>query len=198
MKIDIVPHNPEWSQHFLELKHEIQLLIHPKSAQIEHFGSTAVPGLVAKPVIDILVGISDLTLLPKLVDSLLQSKKYIHYQVFDDEVPNRRLVIRIKDDWQGPTLESVIDITQQIPHEVINQARSAHIHIWQYESADWIRHIAFRDYLIAHPEIRDKYGQLKLSLSQEEWSHGMEYNDAKNDFIKTEEAKALKWWQEKK
>jgi len=57
-----------------------------------------------------------------------------------------------------------------------------------------MRHIAFRDYLRTHPEIRAEYQQLKEELSTQEWKDGNEYNEAKDSFIKTVEQKAVKWY----
>ena len=71
----------------------------------------------------------------------------------------------------------------------------SHIHIWLYNSDDWIRHIAFRDYLIEHPNDMLQYEELKKNLSEKEWLDGNEYNDAKNDFIKNLELKAILWYQ---
>ncbi|MFA4870114.1 MAG: GrpB family protein [Pedobacter sp.] len=61
-------------------------------------------------------------------------------------------------------------------------------------SEHWMRHIAFRDYLRTHPEIRAEYQQLKEELSTQEWKDGNEYNEAKDSFIKTVEQKAVKWY----
>ena len=80
-----------------------------------------------------------------------------------------------------------------IPHEKINQLRLTHIHIWEHGTDDWNRHIAFRDYLREYPEIKSQYESLKKQLSIKDWKDGNEYNDAKDSFIKTEEAKAILW-----
>lgn len=74
--------------------------------------------------------------------------------------------------------------------------RIAHVHVWEVGTLEWLRHIAFRDYLIAHPKIRDEYADLKMRLGDMEWTHGMECNDAKNDFIKKTKARAINWYNE--
>jgi len=196
MKINIETYNPEWPKQFQRLKEEIHTILHMYEPKIEHFGSTAVPGLPAKPVIDILVGIKDKSRFSNIVDLMLQHDAYIHYQVFDEEVPDRRLFVRLKDGADPSKFEKVMDDFDSIPHNEINENRMAHIHIWEYGCKDWIRHIAFRDYLIAHPEVMDAYGRIKKGLGQKNWSHGMEYNDAKNAFIKEVEAKAIFWYEE--
>ena len=55
--------------------------------------------------------------------------------------------------------------------------------------------LAFRDYLIEHPNDRLQYEKLKMGLSEKEWFDGNEYNDSKNDFVKNLELKAILWYQ---
>ena len=107
MKIKIEPYNNKWPEYYLNLKAEIQTLLKNHDIKIEHFGSTAVPGLPAKPVIDILVGISDESEFPDIVESLLSHKSYIYYKVFNDEMPNRRLFVRLRDDADLQNFESI-------------------------------------------------------------------------------------------
>jgi len=198
MKISIESYNEDWPKQFLKLKKEIHTLLDEFDPVIEHFGSTAVPGLSAKPVIDILVGIEDTALFPKIVNLLLAHESYIYYQVFDAEIPERRLFIRLRDGEDTSVFNSIMDDFETIPHDQINASRIAHIHIWEINSDDWIRHIAFRDYLIAHDDVREKYADIKRGLGKKDWAHGMEYNDGKNAFIKEEEAKAIAWYKNQK
>jgi len=195
MKLIIEKYSEDWPKQFLILQKEIQTILKQYNPIVEHFGSTAVPGLPAKPVIDILVGIEDVSLFPHIVELMLQNSSYIHYKFFDKVIPERRLFVRIKDDAKDADFEQVFDDFDTIPHDRINASRIAHVHIWEYNSSNWIRHIAFRDYLIAHDEVREKYGEIKTGLGKKEWAHGMEYNDGKNAFLKAEEAKAIIWYE---
>ena len=151
-------------------------------------------GYPAKPVIDILVGIENKTQFASIVNLMLQHSSYLHYQVFDNEITDRRLFVRLDDNADSSTFNSILDNIETIPHDRINASRMAHMHIWEYSSSDWIRHIAFRDYLLSHADVRNKYGALKKKLGEKEWQHGMEYNDHKNAFIKIVEAKAIAWY----
>jgi len=193
MKINIEPYNEDWPGQFQEIKKELEILLAAFHPEIEHFGSTAVPDLPAKPVIDILVGIEDKNDLPSIVSRLLQHNAYIHYEVFDLEIHDRRLFVRLKDGIDASILGKVQSDYDAVPHELINESRLAHVHIWERDSDDWIRHIAFRDSLIFHKTERVAYGRLKMDLSQKNWSHGMEYNKGKEAFIKEIEAKAIDW-----
>ena len=198
MKINVELYDSNWPIQFDQLKNEIEHLLSAYNPRIEHFGSTSVPGLSAKPVIDILVGIDDISLFPQIVNQLLLHQSYIHYKAFDIEVPDRRLFVRLQDGRDSSLIGNIQDDFATIPHEIINQARMAHIHIWKFGSDNWIRHIAFRDYLRAHEKERKKYGELKLGLSNQDWAHGMEYNDGKSAYIKEVEAKAITWYMEKR
>lgn len=76
--------------------------------------------------------------------------------------------------------------------------RVANIHAIAVDNENWTRHIAFRDYLRAHAAIKQAYQELKEKLSTREWRDGNHYNEGKDSFIKTEEAKAIKWFLNKK
>lgn len=193
MKIEILPYQDTWASDFQLLKTELQTFLSAFNPIIEHFGSTAVPGLAAKPVIDILVGIPTASLFSDIEGILQQEKDYIHYSCFDELIPLRRLFVRLKDSAPHHIFPNSYDNFENIPHDEINTHRKAHIHIWDLQSQDWFRHIAFRDYLIAHKTVRDEYQELKISLEGEDWKDGMHYNDAKNEFIKREEQNALEW-----
>lgn len=197
MKITISPYNPDWVTQFNAIKEELQLLLADLNPQIEHFGSTSVPGLAAKPVIDVLLGLDDVRQFDALIQAMQTNPRYIYYEAFNSFIPTRRLFVRLKDTISLKPFPAVYTDLDRIPHDAINHARQAHIHVWQYNCPDWIRHIAFRDYLKAHPTIRQHYQELKQQLSQQEWEHGMEYSDAKNAFIQKEEAKAIEWWHKK-
>ena len=194
MKITIAPYNPDWKTQFQKIKEELSILLKELNPKIEHFGSTSVPGLSAKPVIDILVGIQDVNQFDFLVKKMSQNKRYIYYKVFNIDMPGRRLFVRLKDEVDMEQYENIFTEPEKIPHEKINHHRMAHVHVWEYGSDNWIRHIAFRDYLKTHEDVKLEYENLKKELSQKKWKHGMEYNDGKNEFIKREERKAVSWY----
>lgn len=193
MKIDVVPYREEWPNDFQNIQQELQEVLSEFFPVIEHFGSTSVPGLSAKPVIDIAVGIPDLSMLDDLVQPMMDSG-YIYYQAFNEAMPERRLFVGLKKQSEQPGFPSMFTKEDDIPHELINAHRKSHVHVWQIGSSEWTRHIAFREYLKRHKDVRLKYQQLKEQLAERNWKDGMEYNDAKNDFIKREEQKAIAWY----
>ena len=196
MKIEIEAYNPRWPQQFQKIKEELQSVLSPLNPRIEHFGSTAVPGLAAKPVIDILVGIDSKADLDNTIQ-LMMDQHYIYYETFTAAAPDRRLFVGLKNKQDISQFQTSYTNEDVIPHERILRHRLSHIHIWELGTEEWIRHLAFRDYLLAHPEITEQYAQLKLQLSQKTWKDGMEYNAGKDGFLKETEKKALRWYAEK-
>ncbi|NQX97240.1 MAG: GrpB family protein [Flavobacteriales bacterium] len=148
-------------------------------------------------IIDILVGISSLSELDLLIKPMLENH-YIYYKAYNKYLPNRRLFLKLKNIKDCYLFQQTYDDENFLPHKEINNYRLAHIHVWQYNSPDWIRHIAFRDYLIQFSDIKQEYSELKKRLSLLNWKDGNEYNQAKNDFIKIHEKKAIKWYNSKK
>ena len=72
--------------------------------------------------------------------------------------------------------------------------RIAHIHAIPQQSEHWLRHIAFRDYLRTHPQVKNAYQALKEQLVQQEWEDGNDYNAGKDVFLKEHERKAVEWY----
>ena len=82
----------------------------------------------------------------------------------------------------------------EIPHKEIHNLKKCHIHIWEFGSSEWKRHIAFREYLKEYSQIKQEYEILKLGLSKKDWIDGNEYNNGKSDFIKKIESESLLWY----
>ena len=193
MKINIEKYNTEWTGQFEKIKAELCSVLVKLNPKTEHIGSTSVPNLAAKPIIDIQVGIENSYDLDKTIEPMINNH-YIYYEIYNSVMPNRRLFVGLKDKKYIRNFQNIYSKGDFIPHEKINQLRLTHIHIWEHGTDDWNRHIAFRDYLREHPEIANQYESLKKQLSLKDWEDGNEYNDAKDSFIKTEESKAILWY----
>ncbi|WP_312298673.1 GrpB family protein [Chryseobacterium sp.] len=194
MKITFEKYNPSWKKQFESIKNELMEDIGFLNPQIEHIRSTSVEGLSAKPIIDIMIGVrseGDLNKIP----SLLKGKTYVYYEKYNEDMPYRRFFIKLKDLPQNLDLPEIIHQGDEI-HEKMHdhKLRIAHIHSIPVSSEHWLRHIAFRDYLRTHPEVRDEYQKLKEHLSLQEWHDGNDYNEGKDPFIKKEEQKAVQWY----
>jgi GrpB-like predicted nucleotidyltransferase (UPF0157 family) len=135
---------------------------------IYHIGSTSIRGIHAKPIIDMLAVVSDVAAVDHR-DAGLTRLGYVAKGEFG--IPGRRYFYR--------------NNTRAI--------RTHQIHAFQAGSAAVTRHLAFRDFLIAHPEIASMYGDLKRRLAAAHPEDIEAYMDGKDDFIKDVEVKALAW-----
>lgn len=193
MKIQIKKYNPIWKKQFFELHEKLSNTLQFLSPRIEHIGSTSVPDLSAKPIIDVAVGIESLSDLDLVVEPMVKAG-FIYYEAFNKDMPNRRLFVGLIRDADVKHFQSVYKDGDIIPHAKINALRQCHIHVWEFGSLDWERHIAFREYLKNHSGIKEAYEKLKWRLGYDEWEHGMAYNDGKNDFVTAVQALALDWY----
>ncbi|MDR2274754.1 MAG: GrpB family protein [Sphingobacterium sp.] len=198
MRLPFQPYDPQWKSQFEGIKLVLQSLLKPLRPQIDHIGSTAVEGLSAKPIIDIQLGLeneTDLDLLP----GFLKLPNIVYYEKYNQDWPERRFFILLKEPLHKIEAPDVVKIGTEIPAILHNHdLRIAHIHAFVKGSPDWIRHIAFREYLIAHPAIRVTYQELKEKLIKLDWVDGNDYNKGKDEFVKHQEQLALTWYKEKK
>lgn len=195
MKIQVVEYSTDWGDIFKDIKYELVGILDSLDPVIEHFGSTSVKGLAAKPVIDIAVGLKIRDDLDRTVAPMI-AHDYIYYEVFNADMPERRLYVKLKKDSNLADFKRKYTESDVLPHEQINDQRLAHVHIWIYGSTEWRRHIAFRDYLRSHAAVKAEYAELKKALSKKSWKHGMAYNDGKNDFVQRVQTEAVAWYNE--
>ena len=143
--IAIVPYDPCWPEMFeQERLHLLDCLPRDLIKRIEHFGSTAVPGLCAKPIVDMLVEVSSLEATRSRIAPVLEAQGYDYFwrpSWGDDTPPFYAWFIKRDNDDQ----------------------RTHHIHMVEADFAHWER-LHFREYLIEHPEVAKQYGDLKETL----------------------------------
>jgi GrpB-like predicted nucleotidyltransferase (UPF0157 family) len=156
MSIIVVDYDPAWPERFAEQRDAILAVGKQQIVAIEHFGSTAVPGLAAKPVIDIAVAV-------RSVDddgvALVKAVAPLGYQLFDSGMPGRLMCTR---DVDG--------------------VRTQHLHILPLERWELMKERLMRDWLLTHPVDRDRYGALKRDLAGRQLD-GDAYTRAKTDLI---------------
>jgi GrpB-like predicted nucleotidyltransferase (UPF0157 family) len=164
----IFDYNPRWPTLYAEEKTQIHNVISEYIEDIQHVGSTSVPGLGAKLIIDILIGIRDLTLVEKCVQPL-QNLGYEYLGEYG--IPGRHFFRK--------------------PSGTYMSARRTHnVHMVETNQYEWRRHILFRDYLRTHPVDAKQYEELKRALAEKFESDREGYTIAKTDFINTIVAKA--------
>lgn len=167
----VVPHNPEWTSHFLREAAALQAALMPLDLTFHHIGSTAIPGILAKPIIDLLGETNDLA----AIDSRSASFKQIGYEVLGAYGIDGRRYFR-KINGSG--------------------VRTHHLHIFEMGSPHAERHLAFRDYLRVHSQIAAAYSELKAKLTASDNLSWDDYVDGKSPFIRATEKDALTWYRE--
>ena len=165
---EVVAYDQRWVELFAVAERELRVTLAPFVLEIEHIGSTAVPGLAAKPVIDIQVGVRTLDDSVEIV-SAVESLGYEYVPEFEDELPDRRYFMRWADGRRS--------------HQVHLVERSNTV--W------WDRHVRFRDWLRTHDHDRDCYADLKLNLAATHRNDRRAYTDAKSDFIREVEERSV-------
>ena len=134
----IADYNPEWPLRFEAAKRTIAQAVGPLLASVEHIGSTAVPSLAAKPIIDVMPGLTTLEDGSGCV-APLEALGYEYYG--ENGIPGRHYFDHCdKGGAQGTGIQ--------------------HVHVLVVGSEEWKRHILFRDYLRANPDEAKKYAQL--------------------------------------
>ncbi|TET46545.1 GrpB family protein [candidate division TA06 bacterium] len=176
MRVAIVDYDPAWPEQFRLEKEKLLAAIGSYVAEIQHIGSTAVPGLAGKPVIDVMVGVHPLSEADAVcIDAIIQLG-YEYVSAFEKDTPFRRYFRKNNS----------------------NGVRTHQIHLVEIGSEWWLRHLAFRDYLRSHAEAREAYERVKRELASKEWEDVNDYAEAKTEFIRAIEEKAMTWWQEVK
>jgi GrpB-like predicted nucleotidyltransferase (UPF0157 family) len=164
-QVEVVDYNPAWSKRFLEEAAQIRQVLGRELVAIYHMGSTSVPGIKAKPIIDILVEVQDIEKLDGLNDHLVR----LGYEAKGEfGIIGRRFFI--KND---------------------GAVRTHHLHVFQSGHSEISRVLTFRDYLCSHPEEAQAYGQLKEALAQQYPSDRESYTEGKTDFIRELDRKAM-------
>ena len=191
VKILIEEYQADWVNDFLKEKDIIGLTLIAFSPAIEHIGSTSVPGLCAKPTIDILVGLQEESRLDQTISPMID-RGYSYFKKYEPTMPYRRLFSKLKS-LKGKAAPEIIDVNDEF---VRGQEFIAvtNIHAVVKDTLHWRRHLAFRDYLRAHAEVRDEYCRTKKALSKQEFIDTNEYNAAKDRFIKETQSQALAWY----
>ncbi|HEY4235418.1 MAG TPA: GrpB family protein [Lacipirellulaceae bacterium] len=168
--IIIADYDSRWPAMFEAERERLQQAVGHWVAGIEHIGSTAVPHLAAKPVIDILVGVRALAAADVHCIRPICGLGYEYIAEFEKFIPERRYFRLLSD----PT------------------THTHHIHLVERRSEFWRRHLLFRDYLRAHPDRARQYEALKRRLAPQ-FSDVNDYAQAKTEFIRAVEASARDW-----
>jgi GrpB-like predicted nucleotidyltransferase (UPF0157 family) len=158
-EVSLHPPDLAWFTAFELERTRLQALLPGVFVQVEHIGSTAVPGLAAKPVVDIMAGVESLTDVDATIATLCQNG-YTTSKEFNALLTDRKWLMRWKDGH-----------------------RTHHLHIVVFGGAPWDNRLAFRDALRRDPDLVRHYAALKIALVTQHPGDREAYTDAKADFV---------------
>ncbi|MCG3087193.1 GrpB family protein [Sporosarcina cyprini] len=165
-KVVVLPYSNVWPSKFQEAAKELQGVFGSELIAIHHIGSTSVVGLSAKPIIDIMPVVKEIA----KIDSFHDAMQELGYEAKGENgIAGRRYFQKGGDD------------------------RTHHVHVYEEESPEIGRHLAFRDYLRAHPDMAEKYGELKEELAMRYPSDIAAYIGGKERLALEIEREALEW-----
>jgi GrpB-like predicted nucleotidyltransferase (UPF0157 family) len=167
LAIRIVEHDPGWAAQAQQELHRLAEALGPDAKRLEHVGSTAVPGLVAKPILDLQMSVTAIEPRERYVPHL---KRLGYLFVPDPESPDFHLFAK--------------------PAE---RPRSHHLHVCEAGSEHEFRHLAVRDYLRGHTDEAASYAALKREAVNRAPQDRLAYIEAKEECIRDLEARAVTW-----
>lgn len=153
--IRLVEYDPEWPEKFRREADRIRAVLGDRVLQLEHVGSTAVPGLPAKPIVDMLLGLADSADEPAYLPAM-ESAGYV-LRIREPEWHEHRL-------FKGPDT-------------------NINLHVFSSGCPEIGRMLAFRDWLRSNAPDRELYARTKLELTQENWKYVQNYADAKTAVV---------------
>ena len=137
--VEVVDYDPDWPRRYAEERDRIAAAIGDTLLAVEHVGGTAVPGLPAKPVIVLMLGVDDIERAGPAVAGLI-NLGYEYVPELESQLPDRRYFRR-------------------------GAPETHHVHMVPVSSDYWVEHLLFRDYLRSHPQAAEEYGKLKRGLA---------------------------------
>jgi GrpB-like predicted nucleotidyltransferase (UPF0157 family) len=164
--VALAPYDPRWPELFREEKdHLLACLPNDLLGRIEHFGSTAVPGLTSKPIVDLLVEVTDLQAAKIQIAPLLEAQGYDYFwrPTYGDDGPPFYAWFIKRDPGTG--------------------VRTHHIHMVERHFVEHWDRLLFRDYLIEHPEVAKEYESLKVHLASAFPKDRVAYTRGKTEFV---------------
>ena len=164
-------YNPEWPRMYEEEASRLRPIWGDQIIAMHHIGSTAVPGLIAKPIVDIMIVIKDIS--------------KIH------EYDNDMIALGYRP--RGECLDALGTPGRFYYSKDTNGLRTHQAHVMEKGHFDIEQKLNFRDYLCSHPEVAQEYAELKTRLIKENTKGILEYIEGKDAFIKECISKAAKW-----
>lgn len=157
--VKVVAHHPKWAEHFRQEKEILFQIMGPKLLDVRHIGSTSIPAMPAKPIVDILAAVKTLSDVEPFREDLIR----VGYQdKGNGDVPGRRYFVK---GGEGN--------------------RTHHLNFCEMNSWFWTSHLAFRDYLERHPDAAKQYAALKRALAVKFPDDRPAYTTGKEEFVRS-------------
>lgn len=166
-EVKVVPYDFNWPMLFSEEAKRLEHILVNEIIAIHHIGSTSIPNMSAKPIIDLLVEVKDIQEIDSYNEQLTKNG---YISKGENGIPGRRYFIK------GTLLH-----------------RTHHIHMFQTGNQEIERHLTFRDYLKTHPVEADQYAMLKQKLAQQYPTNIEKYIEGKHDLIQEIDQRAKIW-----
>jgi GrpB-like predicted nucleotidyltransferase (UPF0157 family) len=156
-KVRLVPHNPLWPVYFDDESRRLYTALGPYIKEIRHIGSTAIAGIYAKPILDIMVGLVSIADV-RYCEAPLAALDYI---------------------YEGEQAISGWHFFRKKTGDLTTH----HLHLVEWNGSYWLDHVLFQEYLFRHPEVAEAYERLKLELEKRHADDREAYTRDKTDFI---------------
>src|SRR5579871_440110 len=151
----VCPYTPEWRQVFIEEQARLHACVGNDVLDIQHVGSTSIPGMAAKPILDIAIAVADFEGAARCVQPL-ELLGYLYRG--ENGIPRRHYFVK-------------------------GDPRTHHVHMVEIQSENWATMICFRDYLRQHPDVAQAYEALKQRLAEQFPTNRIAYQEGKEVFI---------------
>lgn len=156
--VQLEPHDKRWDEIAIQTTKTLKSILGDDAIDIQHIGSTAIPAIKAKPIIDIAVGVTD----------------------FDKVMLHNEQLRQVGIFYRGSNVEHQL---LYVMGDMENDIRTHHIHIVKWNGTEWKNYIHFRDYLNANGDVALQYQKLKEELESEYADDRAAYTNGKQDII---------------
>ncbi|WP_409250875.1 GrpB family protein [Bacillus sp. SCS-153A] len=160
-EVFLLEHSNDWGKLYKTEKHLLEIILGDSVVDIQHFGSTAISGMKAKPILDLLIGVNSIKDIEQFDTARLKQEGYYHLPRVNIE--GKQVFAKFID------LESL--------------TKTHILHVVEYEGKWWKEHITFRDYLNSHPSAAKEYEALKIRLAEEHPDDEAAYTSKKKQFV---------------
>jgi GrpB-like predicted nucleotidyltransferase (UPF0157 family) len=168
--IVVSDYDPNWPALFAQESSRIKRALGSFTLAVEHVGSTAVPGLPSKPIIDLLVGVTSLEQAKERCIAPMEALGYVYLPEYASWIPGE---LFFRKGPPGPWTH--------------------HVHVMEPSHSRWEARLVFRDYLRAHPEAASAYANIKRALAASSKGDIEAYRTGKDIFVEETTAKARRW-----